>query len=64
LALRIGAPLRARALARAERRLERMLVQIYRHHGPEGMLARTISTGGTVLWVAVLLGLTLLLYYL
>ena len=41
-----------------------MLVQIYRHHGPAGVLARTLSTGSTVLWVAVLLGLTLLMAYL
>ena len=63
-ALRIGGPARSSALSRAERRLERMFAQIYRHHGPEGILARTMSTGGTVLWVAVLLGLTLLMAYL
>ena len=64
LALRIGTPLRARALARVQRRLEHALVQIYRHHGPTGVLARTLTTGNTVLWVAVLLGLTLLMSYL
>ena len=63
-ALRIGGPARSSALSRAERRLERMLVQIYRHHGPAGVLARTLSTGSTVLWVAILLGLTLLMAYL
>ncbi len=63
-ALRIGGPARSSALSRAERRLERMLVQIYRHHGPAGVLARTLSTGSTALWVAVLLGLTLLMSYL
>ncbi len=62
--LRIGGPARSSALSRAERRLETTLVQIYRHHGPGGMLARTLSTGSTVLWVAVLLGLTLVMSYL
>ena len=62
--LRIGGPARSSALSRAERRLERLLVQIYRHHGPAGILARTLSTGSTALWVAVLLGLTLLMSYL
>ena len=62
--LAIGGPARSSALSRAERRLERMLVQIYRHHGPAGVLARTLSTGNTVLWIAVLLGLTLLMSYL
>ncbi len=63
-ALRIGGPARTSAVARAERRLEATFLQIYRHHGPNGLLARTLSTGSTALWVAVLLGLTLLMYYL
>lgn len=52
------------ALARGQRRLERFLAQVQRHHGPEGIMARTWSTGSTVLWVAILLGAMLLLYYL
>jgi multicomponent Na+:H+ antiporter subunit D len=44
-------------------RMERMILRIYRHYGPEGILARTWQTGSTALWVAVLLGLYLLLYY-
>lgn len=35
---------------------------VYRHHGPQGVLARTWPTGSTVLWVAVLLTGFLLLY--
>ena len=35
-----------------------------RHHGAEGALARTWSTGGMALWVAVLLAAYLLVYYL
>lgn len=33
------------------------------HHGPTGILARTWPTGSMVLWVAVLLGVYLLLYF-
>ena len=62
--LRIGGPARSSVLSRAERRLEATFLQIYRHHGPSGILARTQSTGSTVLWVAILLGLTLLMAYL
>ncbi len=43
--------------------MERALVQITRHHGPEGILARTVPTGNTVLWVALLLAVMLLLNY-
>jgi len=35
-----------------------------RLHGPQGIVARTWPTGSTVLWVAFLLGFTLILYYL
>jgi multicomponent Na+:H+ antiporter subunit D len=37
---------------------------LFRHHGPQGMLARTWPTGSMVLWVAVLLGAYLLAYLL
>ncbi len=36
-ALEIGGPARTSALSR----LERFLLELYRHHGPEGILART-----------------------
>ena len=47
--------------------LERLSLANYilmRHHGPHGVLARTWPTGSMVLWVALLLGATLLMYYL
>lgn len=44
-------------------RLDRFLVVVYRAHGPLGPLARTWPTGSMVLWIAVLLGATLLLTY-
>jgi len=51
-------------MAYLHRRLERFIAQIYRHHGPQGIMARTWTTGGTVLWVALLLGGYLIVYYL
>ncbi len=60
----LGGEVRNGAVASAQRWIEATFLQIYRHHGPGGILARTLSTGSTVLWVAVLLGLTLLMYYL
>ncbi len=41
----------------------RLIDKLYEHHGPQGLLARAWPTGSMVLWVAVLLGLSLLLYY-
>ncbi|HLB80101.1 MAG TPA: proton-conducting transporter membrane subunit, partial [Dongiaceae bacterium] len=56
------------AQARLERALAKQLraviAQIFRHHGPQGVLARTWPTGPTVLWVAILLATYLVLYYL
>jgi multicomponent Na+:H+ antiporter subunit D len=45
------------------RRGQRLLVQLYRHHGPHGVLARTWPTGSMVLWVALLLFAYLFLYF-
>ncbi|WP_421860628.1 Na(+)/H(+) antiporter subunit D [Parvibaculum sp.] len=44
-------------------RLDRFIAAIYRTHGPQGPLARTWPTGSMVLWMAVLLGMTLVLAY-
>ena len=60
----LGGEVRDGAVAHAKRWLEATFLQIHRHHGPSGILARTLSTGSTVLWVVVLLGLTLLMAYL
>ena len=43
--------------------VNQLIDKLYRHHGPQGILARAWPTGSMVLWVAVLLGLSLLLYY-
>jgi multicomponent Na+:H+ antiporter subunit D len=55
---------RSRVIDRFMRRLTRFLEGVYRHHGPQGIFARTWPTGSTVLWVAVFLGAFLLLYFL
>jgi len=59
----IGATWRASVRA-FDYRLDRLIVTIYRTHGPLGILARTWPTGSMVLWIAVLLGITLMLSYL
>ena len=46
-----------------ERVLRAGVQRIYRHHGPEGVLARTWPTGSMVLWVAILLASYLVMYY-
>ncbi|MGD8556458.1 MAG: Na(+)/H(+) antiporter subunit D [Chromatiales bacterium] len=43
--------------------VRRLIDNLYRHHGPQGLLARAWPTGSMVIWVAVLLGLSLALYY-
>ena len=43
--------------------VHRFVAYMFRHHGPEGILARTWPTGSMALWVAVLLGGFLLIYY-
>jgi multicomponent Na+:H+ antiporter subunit D len=44
-------------------RARRVVDQLYKHHGPQGVLARTWPTGSMVLWVAIFLGIYLLLYF-
>jgi multicomponent Na+:H+ antiporter subunit D len=45
------------------RRCKRFVEQLYRHHGPHGIIARTWPTGSMVLWVAILLVTYLALYF-
>ncbi|MBT3929935.1 MAG: Na(+)/H(+) antiporter subunit D [Rhodospirillaceae bacterium] len=54
----------ARFYGALNRRGQRFLLQLYRHHGPQGVLARTWPTGSMVLWVALLLFAYLFLYFL
>jgi multicomponent Na+:H+ antiporter subunit D len=46
-----------------DRELKRTLSGIYRHHGPEGLLARSWAIGGSVIWVCLLLLVCLIVYY-
>lgn len=59
-----GAALQNKIYGSADRRVERFLLQVYRHHGPHGVLARTWPTGSMILWVALLLFAYLFLYFL
>lgn len=59
-----GGAIRLNALDRLQRRLERFLEQIYRHHGPQGVLARAWPTGSMAFWTTLLLGAYLIAYYL
>lgn len=43
--------------------LLRIAAALQRHHGMDGVLARTWTTGGMALWVAIMLAAYLLLYY-
>ncbi len=49
--------------AQALVRVWRLVDNLYQHHGPQGTLARSWPIGSMVIWVAALLGLSLLLYY-
>ncbi len=57
------APLQEQISTRARFALGLALHGLARHHGVHGVLARTWPTGSMVMWVAILLGLSLLLYY-
>jgi multicomponent Na+:H+ antiporter subunit D len=46
------------------RGIEGFVLGLSRHHGPQGLLARTWPTGSMVLWVAIILAGSLLIYYL
>ena len=47
----------------AIRQVQSLLTFLWRHHGPHGVLARGWPTGSMVLWVAVLLAMYLIIYY-
>lgn len=55
-------PLDTGIRAGAQRAASTMVKGLSRHHGQEGVLARTWPTGSMVLWIAVLLGVYLVLY--
>ncbi len=59
----VTVPIDARFRSAMRARLDAFIAGIFRTHGPQGILARTWPTGSTVLWVAILLGAYLFLYY-
>jgi len=48
--------------ARIAARVRALIANLYAHHGPHGILARSWPTGSMVLWVALMLACTLLLF--
>jgi len=50
-------------MSRLEDRLQWFIGGVFRHHGPDGILARTLPTGSTVLWIAVLLAMYMIFYF-
>ena len=46
------------------RTVSAFLTRLYRHHGPQGVLARTWPTGSMAFWATFLLGAYLIVYYL
>jgi multicomponent Na+:H+ antiporter subunit D len=48
---------------RTQQGAERLARTVYRHHGPQGVLARTWPTGSIALWAVFLLGAYLIFYY-
>ena len=59
----LGGPLDAGLRRSVVRRVETVIKALFHYHGPRGVLARTWATGSMVLWVAILLGVYLVLYY-
>ena len=54
----------ARFAEQTYKAVRRFLAGIYRHHGPQGVLARTWPTGSMAFWTTFLLGAYLIAYYL
>ncbi len=59
LVRRIDRGLRARAM----RGVDALIAAAWRYAGPQALAARSAATGGATLWVVVLLGATLVIYY-
>ena len=51
------------AQVRRQRGVQRLIVWIVRHHGPEGVLAATVPSGAGVLGVVSVLAVFLILYF-
>ncbi len=60
---RISAEVRERFVTAANAGVQRIALGLYRHHGPEGALARSWPTGSMAFWVAIMLAAFLILSY-
>jgi multicomponent Na+:H+ antiporter subunit D len=60
---KISAEARERFMAAANVGVQRITLGLYRHHGPEGALAKSWPTGSMAFWVAVMLAAFLILSY-
>lgn len=58
-----GGRLRARVIEIVNRQLLRFMSELYRHHGPTGLLARTWPTGSMAFWATFLLVAYLVFYF-
>jgi multicomponent Na+:H+ antiporter subunit D len=56
-------PIHRGILRTVQERITKLIDGIFKHHGPGGVLARTWPTGSTVLWVAILLALYAIFYF-
>ena len=63
-AARIFKPLETGLRQAGLRAVYALILRTERHHGPTGILGRTWTTGDTVMWVAILLGVYLILFFL
>jgi len=59
-----GDRLRARLIDIVNRQMSRFMSELYRHHGPTGLLARTWPTGSMAFWATFLLVAYLIFYFL
>ncbi len=58
-----GHQIDSRSTATLTRTVKAFLTRLYRHHGPQGVLARSWPTGSMAFWTTLLLGACLIVYY-
>ncbi len=58
-----GQQIDSRGTATLTRTVKAFLSRLYRHHGPQGVLARSWPTGSMAFWTTLLLGACLIVYY-
>ena len=61
--LSFGQKVGSESTATLSRTLKAFLTKLYRHHGPQGILARSWPTGSMAFWTTLLLCACVLVYY-